>query len=341
MNYIDLINKIDKKQLNNINLLNVKEMYLYDIALESIERDYLNEAFANLNLVKLDFEKLEKSDYISAVETLPFMDEKKIVVIENLRLEKDKIKKYEASFDFIQKSFENFNESTLLILVFHGSSMFTSGKFVKSAKKYGDIYDIDRLDRGQFRSFIIKHFARNKIKLNRDSADFLVDRLGYIGKDSQVNLFDVVNELDKLVDYIDNETPTFREIEEIVIEHFQDNIFKLTDALSNRKVREALEIYNRMKDEDAFMLFHMTLRHIRNMICVKDCSLKRFNKASAMKYCMISSYEYDKDLNFSKNFTMEELINLHHMCYDVEEKSKTGGDIKVLMKRLIVEFSRR
>ena len=243
MNYIDLINNIDKKQLNNIVLLNVKEKYLYDIAMESLHRDYLNPDFIDLNFNRLDFEKLDKSIYISSIETLPFMDQNKIVLIENLKLERDKVKKFEDKFDFIQKSFTSFNESTLLILVYQGESLFSSGKFVKAVKKYGHVYDIDRLDSGQFRNFIIKHFAKNKIKLNNRGASFIADRLGYIGKESKVNLFDAVNELDKLVNNISSTNPTQEEIEETVIEHFQDNIFKFTDSLSNVSARTLMHPY--------------------------------------------------------------------------------------------------
>lgn len=341
MNYINLINNIDKKQLNNIVLLNVREKYLYDIVIESLHGDYLNKDFIDLNFNRLDFEKLDKNMYISSIETLPFMDQKKIVLIENLKLERDKVKKYEDKFDYIQKSFESFNDSTLLILVYRGESLFSSGKFVKALKKHGEIYDIDRLDQGQFKNFIIKHFAKNKIKLNSRGASFIADRLGYIGKESKVNLFDVVNELDKLVNNIESSNPTQEEIEETVIEHFQDNIFKFTDSLSNRNVKAALDIYERMKEDDVFMLFHMTLRHIKNLICVKDCVGKRFNKQTGMKYCMISSFEYDKDSGFSRNFTVEELLNLHELCFDLERRSKTGENIESLMKRLIIGFSRR
>jgi len=341
MNYIDLINNIDKKQLNNIVLLNVKEKYLYDIAMESLHRDYLNPDFIDLNFNRLDFEKLDKSIYISSIETLPFMDQNKIVLIENLKLERDKVKKFEDKFDFIQKSFTSFNESTLLILVYQGESLFSSGKFVKAVKKYGHVYDIDRLDSGQFRNFIIKHFAKNKIKLNNRGASFIADRLGYIGKESKVNLFDAVNELDKLVNNISSTNPTQEEIEETVIEHFQDNIFKFTDSLSNRNVKLALEIFERMKEDDAFMLFHMTLRHIKNLICVKDCVGKRFNKQTGMKYCMISSFEYDKDSGFARNFSVDELLKLHKLCFQLEKRSKTGENIETLMRRLIIAFARR
>lgn len=342
MNYIDLINNIDEKKLNNIVLIQIKEPYLYDLAMESIKKDYLNEAFLDLNYVKLDFEKLTGQRFLDSVETLPFMDEHKIVLIENVVLNKDKLKKYEATFDYIQKYLENPNQNTILILSHEADSLF-KGKFVKAVEKAGSFYEISRLDKRQFNGFIVKHFAKSKIKIDSRNAAFINDRLGYNDRDSKQNLFEVVNELDKLLNNINSKEPTTAEIEEAVTEQFDDNIFMLTDSLSDRNVQKALEIYKRLKEEeDPFRIFHMILRQIRNILCVKDCVDKRVNKQTGMSYCSIGSFEYDKGVRFARNFTVDELIAIHSQAYETELKSKTGGpDMEYLVKRLILEFARR
>lgn len=342
MNYIDLIKKIDEKKLNNIMLIHVKEPYLYDLAISSIKNDYLDEAFFDLNFVTYDFEKLTEADFLDAVETLPFMDDRKIVLIDNMVLQKDKLKKFDKTFDYIQKYFKHPNEKTILIFVYKSESLF-KGKFVKDLEKSGDLFDIARLDRKQFNGFIVKHFAKGKIRIDTSKAAFISDRLGYNDRDSKQNLFEVVNELNKLLNNIMSKEPTIQEIEEAVTEQFDDNIFNLTDSISRRDVSNAIEIYKRLKeDEDPFRIFHMILRQIRNVLCVKDCVGKRVNKQTGMSYCSIGSFEYDKSSNFSRNFTTDELIALHNLAYETEVKSKTGGpDMDYLVKRLILEFARR
>lgn len=339
MNYIDLIKNIEKKQVNNIILIHDKEPYLTEIAIESMKKDFLDEGFIDLNFVKFQFEKLDKNDYFSAVNTLPFMDDKRLIVIDNLYLQRDKIKKYEEKFEFLQKSFDDFNKSSILVLIYKGESIYKSGKFFKQIEKKGDLYIVDRLDKRQFQNFIIKHFQRANIKMDSRNTDFIVERLGYLSRDSKVSLYDVSNELDKLSNHLKNKNLALKDIEESVLEYFQDNIFMLTDALSNRQVNKALVLFNRMDDEDDFMIYHMILRQVKNLICVKDCDSKRFNKATGMKYCMIGAFEYDKNVRFAKNFTMHELIGIHKICFESEEKVKTTGvSMRSQLKRIILGF---
>lgn len=342
MNYLDLIKAIDNKKLNSIVLVHDKEPYLTELAIESIKNDLLDASFLDLNFAKFEFEKLEKSTYLSAVETLPFMDERKVVVIDNVFLERDKLKKFENIFEFIQESFKDFNQMTILLLIFRGDNIFKTGKFYKAIDKYGQVYVIDRLDRRQFQSYIIKHFTRLGVKLDSRKSEMISDRIGYLSRDSKVSLYEVNNELDKLANNLSSANPSFEEIEEAVLKHFQDNIFHLTDALSARDVGKALTIYERMVDEDEFMIFHMILRQVKNLICVKDCDSKRINKATGMKYCMIGSYEYDKGISFGRNFSLDELLEIHKLCYKMEELTKTQGvSMKKAIKRVILSFLRR
>ncbi|MDO5026862.1 MAG: DNA polymerase III subunit delta [Tissierellia bacterium] len=341
MNYIDLIRNIEKGQLNNIILIHDKESYLTEIAIDSLKADLLNPSFVDLNFVKFQFEKMDKASYLSAVQTLPFMDQRRLIVIDDIHLEKDKIKKYQDKFDFIQQDLKDFNESSILIMIYRGKAIYKTGKFYKNIDKLGQVYVVDRLDKKQFQGFIIKHFAKSAIRLDSLTANFIIERLGYLQRDSKLSLYDVVNELDKLSNHLKDKNLKLEDIEQAVLEYFQDNIFMLTDALSNREVKKALMLYMRMKDEDEFMIFHMILRQVKNLICVKDCDQKRLNKATGMKYCMIGAFEYDKNIRFSKNFSLDELVKIHELCFYTEEKIKTSGlAMKDQIRRIILAFAR-
>ena len=340
MNYIDLLNDIDKKKLANIVLIHVREKYLYDIAINSLKNDYLNRDFVGLNFTKLDFEKLDKASFVNAIETLPLMDEKKVVLVEDLPLEKDKAKKYSKQLEIIEGSFKDFNDRTSLILTFSGDKIYKTGKFAKKLLKNAKTYDIDRLDRRQFNNFIVKYFAKNKVNLDLAKADLISSRLSYLEKDSRVNLFDVENELNKLLNNIGSGKPSLKEIEETVIEHFQDNIFAFTDALSNKRVKDAMTLLYRMDEDDYYMAFHMMLRQVKNLLCIKDCSSNRINKSETMKICMVGPYEYDKNSKFMRNFTLDQLLDIHKACFEAEKRVKTtGADIKDELRKIIASFS--
>lgn len=338
MDYIDLINNIDNNRINNINLIHVKEEYFVDLAVKSLVNDFLGNDFLDLNYEKIDFKKLDIEIYQNNIETLPFMSDKRIIVIDYIEIEKDSLKKHENILEEIQKSFEDFNDRTYLFLIYRGESLF-KGKFVKSIEKNGDIYTFDRLNRDRFINFIKKYFQSHNIRLDTKSAKFISDRLRYLDKDATKNLFEVENELSKLRNNIKSKVPSFDEIEESIIDTFEEKIFGLLDFMSAKDVKKSILAYNTMKNEDQFMIYYMIIRQIRNMISVKDCLNRRLNLQTSREYVGISNFEYGKLENLVRKFTIEELLQIHRLCYESEIMLKTSKrTIEELIERIIYEF---
>lgn len=338
MDYIDFLNKLDKNKFKNINLIQVTEPYFLDLAIGALRKDFVGEDFLDFNYEKLEFEKLEIEKYQATIETLPLMSDKRLIVIDNCNFEKDSLKKYENILSFMQKTFENFNSLSYIFFVFKSEKLF-KGKFIKSIEKFGDIYKFDRLDGNKFRSFIDKFFMKNKIKLDNKSINFISERLRYLDKDSNKNLYEIENELYKLANNIKSEKPTFDEIEESIIDTFEEKIFGLLDYMSEKNVKKSITAYRSMENEDKFMIYYMIIRQVRNLICVKDCANKRINGQTAQSYCNIGSFEYNKLLKFVNKFTLEDLLYIHKLCYESEKYIKTSKrKIDDLIERVIFEF---
>lgn len=338
MDYIDLIKNIDDNKIKNINLLHVDEVYFLDLAIDVLKKDFLGEDFLDFNYEKIDFENLTTDSFDNFVETLPLMSDKRLIVIDNADLNKDSLKKYEQLLDYIQEKLKNFNDMTYLFFVYESEKLF-KGKFVKTIEKYGDIYNFTRLDKGRFVSFVNKYFASNGVKLDMRSSTLIVDRLRYLDRDATKNLFEVENELSKLLNNIKSSSPSFDEIEESIIDTFEEKIFGLLDFMSTKDAMKSLKAYRTMHNEDQFMIYYMIIRQIRNMICVKDCRDKRVNIQTGQSYCGLSNFEYGKLERFVGKFTMEDLLEIHKLCFKSEEMLKTSKrDIEDLIERIILEF---
>lgn len=338
MDYIDLIKNIDKNKIKNINLIQVDEMYFLDLAIDVLKKDFLGEDFLDFNYEKLNFENLDEEKFDNSVETLPIMAEKRLIIIDNVDLEKDSLKKNEKMLGYIQDKFEDFNQSTFLFMIFRSDKLF-KGKFVKSIEKFGNIYTFSRLDRSRFIGFVNKFFLNNNIKLDMKSTTFIVERLRYLDKDSKKNLFEVENELKKLANNIKSKTPSIDEIEESIIDTFEEKIFGLLDFMSTKDLKKSLTAYKTMQNEDQFMIYYMIIRQIRNMICVKDCKSQKINMQTGQKYCGLSNFEYGKLERFVNKFSMEDLLKIHSLCFDSEKYLKTSQrNINEIIERIIFEF---
>ncbi|MFM1534332.1 hypothetical protein ABGF38_03865, partial [Helcococcus ovis] len=67
MNYIDLLNNIDKNNLKNINLLQVEDKYFLDLSLKTLKNDFIGNDFLDFNYEKVDFQTLEKEKFQTMV----------------------------------------------------------------------------------------------------------------------------------------------------------------------------------------------------------------------------------------------------------------------------------
>lgn len=338
MDYIDLINNIDKNKLKNINLIHVVEPYFMELANSVLKEDFLGKEFLDFNFEKIDFKNLSYEVFENSVETLPLMSDKRLIIIENFEIEKESLKKNEEILNFIQGKIDSFNDLTYIFFIYRGEKLF-KGKFVKALEKNGDIYIFERLNRSRFASFVNKYFASNGVKLDSKSTNLIVDRLRYLDRDASKNLFEVENELSKLLNNIKSSQPTYDEIEESIIDTFEEKIFGLLDFMSSRDVRKSLNAYKTMSGEDQHMIYFMIIRQIRNMICVKSCLENMTNMQSGMSYCSLSNFEYGKLERFVRNFKMEDLLKIHSLCYESEKMRKSSTrSIEEIITRIIFEF---
>lgn len=338
MDYIDLINNIDNNKLKNINLIQVEDKYFLDLAIKVLKNDFIGEELLDFNYEKVDFEKMEIDQFETLVETLPLMSDRRVLVIDNCDFDRDSLKKYEEILAVMQKTFENFNDMTYLFMIYHSNKLF-KGKFVKAIEANGDIYNFSRLDQRKFHSFINKFFASKKIKLDPRAITLIADRLRYLDRDSQKSLYEVENELSKLANNVKSKSPSYDEIEESIIDSFEEKIFGLLDYMSTKDVKKSLTAFHTMKNEDSAMIYYMIIRQIRNMICVKDCLDKRLNPQTGQTYSALKPFEYKKLETAVRKYRMEELLKLHELCYNSELYIKTSKrNFDQVIERVILSF---
>lgn len=84
------------------------------------------------------------------------------------------------------------------------------------------------------------------------------------------------NELEKLTLYTLKRAITLGDVKKLCVSSLEQNIFEFTDAIGNRRSKEALLIYKRLLDEraDLNFVFAMIVRQFRLLILAKEGGLK-------------------------------------------------------------------
>lgn len=331
MNYKEFMENLIEDKTKGIYLFDSKEDYLnttiIDLAKEKV-------SFADFNLIELkgnvDVEAMK-----NAYETYPVMEDRKYIIWKDIDLSKNSLKEYEDLLTNLTGDIKNFPEYTTF-LIFSDSSPF-KGKFYKEVKKYGNIVTIDRLNKSELENFIGKRFVKARKKIKKSMLAEIVQRFSYLDRDSDLDLFDIVNTVDKIIASSEDEIVKEKDVYDQLDQILNLNIFNLTDAISRKDLKLASTTYLNMvkRDEDLFMIFHMIIRQFRNIIGITTLLNNNKNDSYIMKSIGISPYELRKVKGFINNFTYEELFDIHSRLFDMEVRQKST-DFDMQMELLLL-----
>ena len=319
MNFREFMNLLIDDKLKGVYLFDSKEEFLNDTIIEEV-RNKVN--IPDFNLVEIkgntNIETIKNS-----YETYPVMDEKKYIIWRNIDISKKSIKEYENTLNVLADDFKEFPEFALL-LIFSDNPPF-KGKFYKSVVKNGKIVEINRLNQKELESFIGKRFVRNGKKIQKSLVREIVSRFSYLSKDSEIDLYEIVNVVDKIIASSSNEIVNSQDVFDHLDEVLNINIFNLTDSMSSKNPKDTVETFLKMTraNEDIFMIYHMVIRQIRNLIGVKSLYINGYNDSFMMKSLGIGSYELKKLKSFSRNFSLTELFDIHSRIFDMEYRQKS------------------
>lgn len=337
MNYIDFMKKFIKKDLAGIYLFDSKEEFLTD-AIIAEASDLV--AIKDFNFVDI---KADASYEIikNSIETYPVMEDKKVIIWRNIDFSKNSIKNYQEILDKLLTDMEDFPEYAIMF-IFSDNPPF-KGKFYKALDKKACVVKIDRLNKSELTSFIGKRFVKANKKIQKSLVNEIIERFSYLNRDSEIKLYDVVNTVEKIIANSNDELVTKEDVDEQLNEILNLNIFNLTDALASKDKKKSMDTYLAMKksEEDLFMIYHMLIRQVRNMIGIKELTTKGFNDTFIQKVLGISPFELRKVRGFLGNFTSKDLFDLHNYLFDMEVRQKSGVfDIDLALTILIGKFTK-
>ena len=324
MVYKKIIKDIDNNIIAPVYLLYGEEEYFIDLICDKLVGKIINKSEKEFDLNVFYGKDSTIEMIIESLKKYPMISDKNVVILKEAQILKSKLQKINH---FIKKNITN----TILIICFKENKIDKRKEFYKLIEKTGIIFESKKLYENQIVDWIKNRVYELGLKIDYDSIKILYSFLGD-------NLNKIDNELKKLVITMKpNDLITRNVIHEKIGFNKDYNFFELQKALGNRDLKTSLKIINFIKDNLNKNPLVIILPSIFNYF-QKILMIKFLGNNNLSKELNISSYFLNDYIQSSKNFTLQQSLEIIYYLKEADYKNK-GIDSKMSQEDILKELA--
>lgn len=289
-----------------------------------------------LNVVRIFADGLDYDRFTQEALTVPFLSDKKLIVVSGIMSEMTAGRKKlrDQIAEFVKTREASIENNLLFFDVFEDAkkipqkdALFNHLKGQKYSWKCNPPKGRD------LPAWINKYCQTEKIKIEGPAITELINLTG--GDLTQITL-----ELAKLKAYKNGESITSADIKNLVKAKFDDDVFKLTDALANKNRQLALKLISDqlLSGNQPLALLASISWQFKTLLKLK-AELEenpRTTAASLATKIGVHPYVAQKNMASAKNFSLKQLININNQLIEIEKQLKSGAKNPELLFDLLV-----
>jgi len=296
-----------------------------------------------MNVVFLDGQKEESGRIWNEITAMPFLAEKRMVVIQNVLCTKDT-----GTLESLVEGIKDKKIPENNVVIFYQSEPLGKTKIcaelAKILAKEKWARPFESLAGSKLSAWIKEETVKRGGGINMMAVNFLAQNAG---KD----MWYLDSLISQLVAYAsDGKSPSggspvgreisLADVQLFLEEKVDDNVFNMVDAIvaGNRKLAfKLIEEQRRMGEEDG-MIFGMVSRQFRILISMRDLFNRQENITSDAMAKMLDLHPFvvKKSLPFIKKYSLDKLKDIYNQLLEIDIKTKTGQADQSLLIDLFV-----
>ena len=304
-------------------------------SIDPIIKKVLDKDFLDLNFIKIDGLTSTFDEIENACETLPFFGDKKVVLVYRANFLKDKPDKEGAkTYTEILKYIKDLPQHTILIMYYLFNDKRDTpkkNKKLSTLDKYVKVVHCDKLKKDKYYKKIEDIFKENGKNIGKI-------QVRYFGEKVQNNFDIIKSEIDKLCAYTYGREIEKEDIDKLIANKSEDDIFDLVEYISNKKVDRALDLLDDLlfKADQHILIITTIENHFKRLYEIKIYMSKGKRVDYFMSKYRLPQFVCEKLMNQANKFSLKQLGQFIRICVDTENKLKSStGDKSTEMELML------
>ena len=302
-----------------------EEEYLIEWAAKSLANKFVDKSMLDIDFVKMS-ENEELDEILASCDTFSIFSERRVIWAKDFApLLKKNAKGFgEKELEKVANYLDSPNPQS--ILIFSTANPEEGSGLVKLLKKHCKVYDFDRLDRPQLNAFAEKRFKAAGFSIDRSVLKYLIDETGYFNRETEYTIFNLENDIKKIVAYNENGVISEEDIDATLKGDLDKFAFDFLDAVTSNKKDVAFRMLSNILGSggEAYSVLGLLVNQFELMLEVKEMSEDTRDTQVMADTLKMNLYRVKKALSFADKFEKKKLQSILGQLYEIDRNIKTG-----------------
>lgn len=336
MNWSELFDEWKDGKIRPVYLFSGEEEFVKESALQTLRKKILPEGLETLNETVLN--DPTAVTLIEAAETLPFMSERRLVVVKDLSLLMNGRtgKDADSEADRLVQWLENPPQDCVTLFYLRGEGDGRKKLFTTIAKKHAAV-KFDLLEDKDIAKRIAKELKSDGKKMDNAAVTELIFLAGR-------GLSRVLSEVEKLRAYVqERSTITVEDVRAVVTPSLESSVFRLVDAVIDRDLQTAGQLLTLLieQGESTLGILAMLTRQVRFMAYMKSMRDAGEPMQSIEKALAMNHYAAQRTERQIRRFSAHTLMEAYQACVEADYSVKSGqARDRAALDRIIFRLAR-
>ncbi len=296
----------------NTYLLFGLENYLIDEKIKEI-KDKLK--VEEDNIINYDLNNDSIDSVLVEASTVSMFSDKKLIICDNSLFLTANKSLSEEELNDLTKYLENSFEDVFIIFIVRDEKVDSRKKITKLVNKVSKVYECNKIESYRLINYLGDYIRDKGYSISSSSIELLISKVGY-------ELSNIIKELDKMFIYKgEDKKITKEDIEDVITNNLEKNIFELTNAIVNKEKSRVIEIYNQLikSGEDPIKLIVTLSNQFRLIMQVKLMRTGGYSEKEIVT--TLKEHPYRISLAMKSIYNIEDikdiLLKLSNLDYEI------------------------